>query len=720
MNGILWWLAQNTIAILFLIPIVAAVCRALHNRPAVQHVLWVVLLLKFISPPVVSWPWTVPQLWPSSRPAAIGRVELARVGIDAFSLDADSRNTSINLAGADSGAGSPDDKAAVRPRSAVGGEAIVSVSLWAIFAVWLLGMAGRAIKQCRHVARHTALLRRGAAPPLRLTEEIAAIARRIRLRPPAALVAVGIASPFIWSLGRLRLVWPQVMSSREAVVRARGVIAHELAHVRRGDHVVAWIELAAGLVHWWNPVFWYVRRRCRESAEMACDAIALGSCPDGRRTYAELLLELSTGAGRGEPVPVLGLSAGSRSSFERRLSMILSDRVSGKLSLAGLVTASVLALVALPGWTFAQKPASLAGEEAGQSGADSGATAARLEQIEAELKRLASLLEHTERPQVAKETPVISGAKPGSVTRWRTYAAIATTDPSAILFKTSTRNFVLSSNERTAYLSALDEGGRLNWHAQLPGPIPSDFACSACRLTESDDKKQVVISWIGKDKRTSHCFDAVAGKLLAENLRPEAPAGNERERSENAIRLEALVRGRSPGAQEDASRLATFYARLSGLGYFQNQGPPNPDLVKKVQRSINFGTGANRIYILSIENSAERPCFLSAQTNQAHQVWRSTFFNPLLTERWVKPWRESFSGPLPGSGLAGDWMVEESDDQTQVVVTWKGNRVLIRIRFDIATGKLQQEDFMPPALGLGGADAAEMDRGEVVGTHPQR
>ena len=196
-----------------------------------------------------------------------------------------------------------------------------------------------------------------AAPPLQLTEEIAAIARRIRLRPPAALVAVGIASPFIWSLGRLRLVWPQVMSSRETVIRARGVIAHELAHVRRGDHVVAWVELAAGLIYWWNPLFWYVRRRCRESAEMACDAIALGSCPDGRRTYAELLLELSTRADRGAPVPVLGLSAGSRSSFERRLSMILSDRVSGKVSLAGLVAASVLALVALPGWTFAQKAA---------------------------------------------------------------------------------------------------------------------------------------------------------------------------------------------------------------------------------------------------------------------------------------------------------------------------------------------------------------------------
>ena len=66
MNAILWWLAQNTITIVILIPIVAAACRLFRNRPAVQHVLWAVVLLKFITPPVVSWPWPVQRF---SRPS---------------------------------------------------------------------------------------------------------------------------------------------------------------------------------------------------------------------------------------------------------------------------------------------------------------------------------------------------------------------------------------------------------------------------------------------------------------------------------------------------------------------------------------------------------------------------------------------------------------------------------------------------------------------------
>ena len=75
-------------------------------------------------------------------------------------------------------------------------------------------------------------------------------------------------------------------------------------------------------------------------------------------------------------------------------------------------------------------------------------------------------------------------------------------------------------------------------------------------------------------------------------------------------------------------------------------------------------------------------------------------FNPLLTERFLKAWQDSFSSPLPSGGLAGNWMVEESDDQKQVVVTWNGTagpRVVLRLTSPPAS--CRAEDFMPDALG---------------------
>jgi len=82
--------------------------------------------------------------------------------------------------------------------------------------------------------------------------------------------------------------------------------------------------------------------------------VAIGANPESRREYAELLLELSAGFKTGAPAPVLAVSAGTPSSFERRLSMILSERVSGKVSGWGLLAAIVFALVALPGWSLGQ------------------------------------------------------------------------------------------------------------------------------------------------------------------------------------------------------------------------------------------------------------------------------------------------------------------------------------------------------------------------------
>ena len=70
--------AQDTITIAFLIPIVAVACRFCRNRPAVQHVLWAVVLVKFMMPPLVCWPvaraaflctvlWSKPEMSRSQR-----------------------------------------------------------------------------------------------------------------------------------------------------------------------------------------------------------------------------------------------------------------------------------------------------------------------------------------------------------------------------------------------------------------------------------------------------------------------------------------------------------------------------------------------------------------------------------------------------------------------------------------------------------------------------
>ena len=46
-----------------------------------------------------------------------------------------------------------------------------------------------------------------------------------------------------------------------------------------GDQWVGRIELVAGLLWWWNPIYWLTCRRLDAESELACDAWASGIAP---------------------------------------------------------------------------------------------------------------------------------------------------------------------------------------------------------------------------------------------------------------------------------------------------------------------------------------------------------------------------------------------------------------------------------------------------------
>jgi hypothetical protein len=139
---------------------------------------------------------------------------------------------------------------------------------------------------------------------------------------------------------------------------AETVIAHELAHLRRRDHWVSWLELFVLALWWWNPCFWLVRWKLHESRELACDAMALELCSADRREFADLLLSLSDACNPAfGPASLVGAGLTSRYSLRRRLEMVFNEHASGRTSWVGLALAGLLGLAALPGWSWGQPAA---------------------------------------------------------------------------------------------------------------------------------------------------------------------------------------------------------------------------------------------------------------------------------------------------------------------------------------------------------------------------
>jgi len=130
---------------------------------------------------------------------------------------------------------------------------------------------------------------------------------RVRLHPETA-------SPVIAGLRRPVIYLPPA-SRRWTPATLQMVLLHELGHVVRRD---LWIALAARLaclVHWFNPLVWWLRRRLLAQCEFACDARVIAAGADPAR-YAAALCEVAEG---GAAAPPAALAMAGRASLRQRV-----------------------------------------------------------------------------------------------------------------------------------------------------------------------------------------------------------------------------------------------------------------------------------------------------------------------------------------------------------------------------------------------------------------
>jgi beta-lactamase regulating signal transducer with metallopeptidase domain len=317
--------------------------------PVVRHALWVLVLIKFITPPVMTWPWHVPDplgiqaldARVENRPAAPAGVEAAVNSGDrqaVFSEPVPSLKRSLSTPAA------PQDSTPSDPSN---------VWTW-LLAIWAVGAAAMLLVEAVRLTRIARTVRSARPADPRIIERVLILAARLDMRPVDVVAMPGATAPAMWCLGRPRLLWPAELPADFSDACIDGLIVHELAHIKRRDHIVGWIELGAGVIWWWNPLFWFVRSALREQAELACDGWVIAALPNGRRAYAESLLALSSAAIVDVPASpmsaVFGVRARSRRALERRLVMIMKGRASRRLSAIGLVGLGMMAAATLPVW----------------------------------------------------------------------------------------------------------------------------------------------------------------------------------------------------------------------------------------------------------------------------------------------------------------------------------------------------------------------------------
>jgi beta-lactamase regulating signal transducer with metallopeptidase domain len=387
---VLWWTIQNLVTAGLMAGVVWLLCRCCRIGAVGRHALWLVVLVKLLTPPLVAWPWAVrdplsrltmtpaespfkatamPANAPPLLPSVVVRTESSPATDDALPVVA--KSPAMASVGAASASPQPASKRPASKPSVKPAAAAVPVGVWLAKSLrwagwlWLAGGILFGLVHLTRIVRMIRLRRHSQPADAALLERIGIISERLGLRPVETRVAPGIRSPLVWCLLRREMLWPAVLPEM-AELSIRGLIVHELAHLKRRDHWVGWLELAAGCFWWWNPLYWYVRHQLRENAELACDAWVVQTLPDGRRAYAEGLLavcestsEMRQGTSGGSrhisrpptPMPVLGVGGGSRQVIERRLAMILRERIPLHIPRAGWLMIALLTAGTLPAWS---------------------------------------------------------------------------------------------------------------------------------------------------------------------------------------------------------------------------------------------------------------------------------------------------------------------------------------------------------------------------------
>jgi beta-lactamase regulating signal transducer with metallopeptidase domain len=362
------------------------------RRPGALHLLWLLVLVKLVTPPV----WRLPILparvvatheqmreeisapagSPASLPESAGAVapSEARPGSAGDSTEALSPGTEpggdtepqaalgtpphpIDQVPATSDAVNNRDRHPKAISFAWPGVAISACVLWLAGSLAWVGLA------IRRVIRFRRVLKMAEPAPRPLVDRVEALATELGLRAvPQVLLVAGRVSPCVWALARRPvLVLPSELWSRLDAEQQGALLLHELAHLRRRDPLVRVVELAATAAHWWNPVLWWARRGLHEAEELCCDAWVVRARPGAAPAYATALVETldflsgpqAVLSSRTVPFGASGL--GRLHHVSRRITMIMKARPNPAPGIFGGLVAVALGALLLPLWpTWAQ------------------------------------------------------------------------------------------------------------------------------------------------------------------------------------------------------------------------------------------------------------------------------------------------------------------------------------------------------------------------------
>jgi internalin A len=317
--------------IALLVVAVALASWALRNRSAhVRYLLWLLVLAKCLTPPLVEVPLAV---LPDRAPPAATPI------LSTTAPQEEVAQTTV------------EKRLPPTPTSAPPEPLHLTTRQW-LAVGWLAGVAVFASIALTKAARTILWLRRERRTlPRTSGDSFEETFRSLRVkRPPHIWLIEGVGQPFVWGFLRGDIYLPNRFAGIEDDEHRRDILAHELSHVLRFDAAVNILQIIAQAIFWFHPLLWWANQRIRREREKCCDEVAIAHLGAKPKDYSIAILNTLIQAQEStRPVPSLAV-AGPVKNIEERIRAMLrpGKRFHTRPSLAVAAMIVLVAFVAVP------------------------------------------------------------------------------------------------------------------------------------------------------------------------------------------------------------------------------------------------------------------------------------------------------------------------------------------------------------------------------------
>lgn len=248
------------------------------------------------------------------------------------------------------------------PESAGGGYASVTLASqpitdWKLIIVgaWLAVAAVLMLLTMRQHLRLRRALRKMDFAPVAVQNEAIEIAADLRLRRmPEVRIDPRPQVPFIAGIWNPCVVLPSRLVQPERAEDRAAALAHEIAHLRRGDLYVELLAAVCRCIFFFNPLVWAAAREWAAEREMACDEMVLRRGKVCAKRYCQMLIDFAACRAESSSL-VLAVTNGFR-HLHRRINQMTNGK-KRKRGAAYVYSIAALGLITLGAAPLALKPA---------------------------------------------------------------------------------------------------------------------------------------------------------------------------------------------------------------------------------------------------------------------------------------------------------------------------------------------------------------------------